>query len=388
MLVLAALVAVFADFRPAAAARHGSGGDVWVTSWSASPQVSTPDTLAAFGFDKQTVRDIICSSVGGSRIRLELTNQFGTSPLRVGHVTVAVAGMGAAVAPGTIHQVRLDGRASFEIPAGAQVLSDPVAMSVAPLQDLAVSLYLPDQTRAATFHLNAQQVNWISTPGDHAANAGPGAFTSVVQSWYYVSGLVVHSPGVYGTVVAFGDSITDGVQSTIGGNARWPNDLARRLDAVNGPTLAVADEGIGGNRVLAGSRCCGASAEARFERDGHGLWALEVRQTGEFIGFAGLAPLREDVPGGGGTEIGWRLARHAWHQGYATEAARAALAVAFDGIGLNEIWSMTAVLNEPSQAVMRRLGLTEVARFNHPRVPAGHPLRPHVTYHRSRSQTS
>ena len=270
MLVLAVLVAVFADFRPAAAARHGSGGDVWVTSWSASPQVGTPDTLAAFGFDNQTFRDIICSSVGGSRIRLELTNQFGTSPLRVGHVTVAVAGLGAAVAPGTIHQVRLDGRASFEIPAGAQVLSDPVAMSVAPLQDLAVSLYLPDQTRAATFHLNAQQVNWISTPGDHAADADPGAFTSVVQSWYYVSGLVVHSPGVYGTVVAFGDSITDGVQSTIGGNARWPNDLARRLDAVNGPTLAVADEGIGGNRVLAGSRCCGASAEARFERDALG----------------------------------------------------------------------------------------------------------------------
>ena len=89
-----------------------------------------------------------------------------------------------------------------------------------------------------------------------------------------------------------------------------------------------------------------------------------------------------------GVEIGWRLARHAWHHGYATEAARAALAVAFDGIGLHEISSITAVLNEPSQAVMRRLGLTEVARFDHPRVPAGHPLCPHVTYHRSRSQAS
>jgi len=260
-------VTVFADFRPADAAWHGSGGDAWVTSWSASPQVGTPDTLAAVGFDDQTVRDIICSSVGGSRIRLELTNQFGTSPLRVGDMTVAVAGPGAAVAPGSIHRVRLDGRASFEIPAGAQVLSDPLAMSVAPLQDLAVSVYLPDQTRAATFHLNSQQVNWISAPGDHAADADAGAFPSAVQSWYYVSALIVHSPGVYGTVVTFGDSITDGVQSTIGGNARWPNDLARRLDAVNGPTLAVADEGIGGNRLLGGSGCCGASAEARFARD-------------------------------------------------------------------------------------------------------------------------
>jgi RimJ/RimL family protein N-acetyltransferase len=123
--------------------------------------------------------------------------------------------------------------------------------------------------------------------------------------------------------------------------------------------------------------------EARFERDGYGLWALEVRQTGEFIGFTGLAPLREDVRGGGGMEIGWRLARHAWHQGYATEAARAARDVAFDGAGLAELWSMTAVLNTPSQAVMRRIGMTEAVRFEHPGVPAGSPLRPHVMFHLS-----
>jgi RimJ/RimL family protein N-acetyltransferase len=121
--------------------------------------------------------------------------------------------------------------------------------------------------------------------------------------------------------------------------------------------------------------------EARFERDGHGLWALEVRQTGEFIGFAGLAPLREDLPHGGGMEIGWRLARHAWHQGYATEAARAARDVAFDGAGLAELWSMTAVLNVPSQAVMRRIGMTEAVRFEHPGVPDGSPLKPHVMFH-------
>jgi RimJ/RimL family protein N-acetyltransferase len=125
--------------------------------------------------------------------------------------------------------------------------------------------------------------------------------------------------------------------------------------------------------------------ERRFEQDGFGLWALEVTGTGEFIGFAGLSPLPDDVPGAGGMEIGWRLVRHAWHHGYATEAARRALAVAFDGAGLSEIWSMTAVLNEPSQAVMRRIGLTEAARFDHPRIAAGHPLQPHVTYHLARA---
>ena len=123
--------------------------------------------------------------------------------------------------------------------------------------------------------------------------------------------------------------------------------------------------------------------ESVFEARGHGLWALEVKETGEFIGFTGLSPMPEGVPGTGGTEIGWRLAKHAWHHGYATEAARAALDVAFGGAGLPEIWSMTAVLNTPSQAVMRRIGLTEVARFSHPRVPVDSPLRDHLTYHRA-----
>jgi RimJ/RimL family protein N-acetyltransferase len=126
--------------------------------------------------------------------------------------------------------------------------------------------------------------------------------------------------------------------------------------------------------------------EARFERQGYGLWALEVAETGQFIGFTGLNPMPDDVPGAGGVEVGWRLAKYAWHFGYATEAAKAALDVAFRGIGLSEIWSMTAVLNEPSQAVMRRIGLSEVARFDHPRIEVGDPLRPHVTYHLSRPE--
>jgi RimJ/RimL family protein N-acetyltransferase len=126
--------------------------------------------------------------------------------------------------------------------------------------------------------------------------------------------------------------------------------------------------------------------EARFEQQGYGLWALELIETGEFIGYTGLDPMPDGVPGSGGIEVGWRLAKHAWHNGYATEAARAALVVAFDGAGLPDIWSMTAVLNEPSQAVMRRIGLTEVARFEHPRVPLGSPVRPHVMYHMTRAE--
>lgn len=120
--------------------------------------------------------------------------------------------------------------------------------------------------------------------------------------------------------------------------------------------------------------------EQRFQQFGFGLWALELADTAEFIGFTGLNPMPDGVPGAGGMEVGWRLARQAWRHGYATEAARAALGVAFDGAGLDEVWSITAVLNEPSQAVMRRLGMRLHAHFEHPRIPAGHRLRPHVAY--------
>jgi RimJ/RimL family protein N-acetyltransferase len=120
--------------------------------------------------------------------------------------------------------------------------------------------------------------------------------------------------------------------------------------------------------------------ETLFDRQGFGLWALEVAGTGEFIGFTGLNPMPAGVPGAGGMEVGWRLARRGWHQGYATEAAAAAVDVAFNGVGLGEIWSMTAVLNEPSQAVMRRLGMTLYRHFEHPRIDLGHRLRPHVVF--------
>jgi lysophospholipase L1-like esterase len=268
LLLLMTAIAVAADSRSAAADWRGSSAESWVTSWSASPQRAIAGSLAARGFDHQTVRDIIVTSVGGDQLRLELTNLYGASPLQIGHVTVAVVSPGAAaVVPGTMNPVTYHGRASFQIPAGAQILSDPVAMRVWPLQELAVSIYLPGRAGQATFHADAQQVNWVSGSGDHAADPDTGAFSTTTLSWYYLSGLVVRSPGANGTVVAFGDSITDGAGSDDNANARWPNDLARRLDALGGATLSVADAGIAGNRVLTSSRWSGASAEARFGRD-------------------------------------------------------------------------------------------------------------------------
>jgi RimJ/RimL family protein N-acetyltransferase len=128
--------------------------------------------------------------------------------------------------------------------------------------------------------------------------------------------------------------------------------------------------------------------ERRFAEQGFGLWALELRETGEFIGFTGLNPMPDDVPGAGGMEAGWRSARHVWRRGYATEAAQEALRVGFAHVGLAEIWSLTAALNTPSVAVMRRLGMKEHATVEHPRIDVCHPIRPHVVYRLTRTEWS
>lgn len=138
----------------------------------------------------------------------------------------------------------------------------------------------------------------------------------------------------------------------------------------------------------AGSDAFADRIEDHFAAHGYGLWAVEPLDSGEFIGFTGLNPMPDGVPGAGGYEVGWRLARRAWGNGYATEAGRKALDVAFDHLGCDEIWSITAVSNGPSQAVMRRLGMSEHSFFEHPRVPEGHPVRPHVAYRITRDDWS
>src|SRR4029079_13356582 len=126
--------------------------------------------------------------------------------------------------------------------------------------------------------------------------------------------------------------------------------------------------------------------ESQFEQQGYGLWALEVTDTGAFIGFAGLNPMPDDVPGAGGVEVGWRLARAACGHGSATEAGRVALSVAFDLAEYDEVWSLTATVNVPSRAVMERLALRHVATQPHPALEPDSPIAEHVFYRITRAE--
>ncbi len=170
--------------------------------------------------------------------------------------------------PGTMRGLTFGGKASVTIPTGAEVLSDPVTLAVNAGEDLAVSVYLPDATGPATQHLTAIQTNYVSTAGDSALSNSAASYTTSMTCWLFVDRVdVVPSAAVPGTVVAFGDSITDGYQSNLNANDRWPNYLGRRLNALPGRTLSVVDEGISGDQVLQDSGIFGVSALARLDRD-------------------------------------------------------------------------------------------------------------------------
>jgi lysophospholipase L1-like esterase len=245
---------------------EGPPGSHWIATWAASPQAATAGNLSVLGFRDATIRQIVLTSAGGDRLRVRLSNAFGSTPLRIGRAAVAVQARGAGIVAGTTVGLYFDGRRSVLIPPGAEATSDPAPLAVGPATNLAVSLYLPGPTGRATQHADAQGTNYVATGSRVTSGAGP--FTARTRSWYFLSGIDVLSPRhTLGSVVAFGDSITDGVGSPMNADARWPNFLARRLNSLSGSTLAVVDEGIGGNRVLNPAPCCGASAVARFQRD-------------------------------------------------------------------------------------------------------------------------
>jgi len=244
---------------------HGS----WVSTWAASPQEAIPGTPDAAGFANQTVRNIVFSSVSGDVVRVRFTNTFGdplNDPLlTIRAASIAVAGTGGATRGPNV-PLTFGGQTSVQIPAGGEALSDPVRLRVPALTDLAVSVYLPTATGTPTEHSLGRQDTYVAS-GDHTADTGASAYSILNQSWYFIDSVdVISQPQVRGTLVTFGDSITDGYNSTVDANSRWPNDLARRLDS-RSDTLAVADEGISGDRVLTSDECCGENALARFDRD-------------------------------------------------------------------------------------------------------------------------
>jgi lysophospholipase L1-like esterase len=214
------------------------------------------------------LRQIVRTSIGGSRVRVVLSNAFGTAPLEIGAAAVALRATDTAIVAASAKPLTFGGSRGASILAGATLVSDPVDVALAPLSDLVVDLYLPGDLglnpSPVTTHNGASQTNFVSDTGNHV---GEPVLTPALRpgAWFLLARVEVSAPATTNAIVTFGDSITDGARSTTDINNRWPDVLARRLAARTGPGFAVLNAGISGNRVLGDG--AGVSALARFDKD-------------------------------------------------------------------------------------------------------------------------
>lgn len=246
----------------------------WVATWGTAP-AGPPPAASTMVLANQTLRLIAHASVGGSRARIRISNDMGSTPLSLGAARIALRAGGAALVAGTDRQLLFGGRASVTIAAGTAVLSDPVSFDVPPFADLAVSLYLPGSTRVTTLHNLALQTGYVSSAGNYSAASNLPVARSIA-TWPFLTEVDVgggHS-GLAATaaVATLGDSITDGQGSSANANQRWPDMLARRLQLALGVAgnIGVANRGIAANSLLKDypeAMLTGQKAIERFDRD-------------------------------------------------------------------------------------------------------------------------
>jgi len=274
-----------------------AGEDTWVASWGTAvqrPVAGTEDTgpnWSRQGFADQSLRQVVRLTGGGRAVRIRLSNRYGSRPLKVAGATVGRSGGGALVWPDTMREVTFRGAAAVVVPPGGEVVSDAVAMETSPLERLAITLRFTEPTGPATFHRFTTATSYRAR-GDHLRDIGADAFTQSTNAWYFLSGVEVspRSGDADRAVVAFGDSLVDGVGATPEADSRFTDELAERLVAERRP-VTVVNAGIAGGRLLNDSACFGERATARFRRDvldRPGVSAVIIHLGANDLGFPRL----------------------------------------------------------------------------------------------------
>jgi lysophospholipase L1-like esterase len=241
----------------------------WVGTWASAPLLdahakNAEELLAPGAQSGATLREVVHVSIGGETVRVRFSNLYGTNPLVIGAVEIAQTFKGVAIVPGTNKAVTFNGQPSVSIPPGALVVSDPTSFKLAALSDLTVSFFLPNPTGPVTEHQLGNATSYHVTGNVVSSDSLESPTTAT--SWYYLNGVDTLAPADAGAVITIGDSITDGAKSTIDTNQRWPDELARRLQAdPKYRNLSVLNEGISGNKILLDG--AGPNALARFDRD-------------------------------------------------------------------------------------------------------------------------
>ncbi len=240
----------------------------WVTSWSTSPSTLPNSEDEPEGIADQTLRLIAHTSVGGSSVRIRLSNLHGNKPITIGAASLAIQSEGSTIQADSNAALRFAGQSSVTIAKGAVILSDPVAYPVPELANLSVSLYLPEDSGFLTAHALANQTNYISENGDHSS-ATELPVAAEIPAWNLLTAIDVINSEAVSAIATVGDSITDGWGSTASANQRWPNHFARKLFSdAEGKKFAVVNAGISGNRVTTEANpLFGQNLQARLERD-------------------------------------------------------------------------------------------------------------------------
>ncbi|RQG99792.1 SGNH/GDSL hydrolase family protein [Paraburkholderia dinghuensis] len=251
-------------------AHAGQPPNSWVTSWATAlqsiPQLADPPPLyRAPEIAGRTVRQIVYPTLGGRIVRIRVSNEYGREPLVIEAMGIAPSAGGAATSAATA-PVTFGGRPGVSVPPGGELDSDPVEIDLRAGAPYSISSYVGREQRMAAWHRVASQTNFVSQPGDHVADPSPTAFSQRFTQYAWVTGLAVDASNA-STVAAIGDSITDGMRSSLNQNRRWPDALARRFAREQRQDLAVIDLGISGNRLLSDSPCYGTALERRFARD-------------------------------------------------------------------------------------------------------------------------
>lgn len=273
LMVLAAVLTFGSSFSTSNVSANSKSGH-WIGAWSASQTEAwtTVDWDGGFsrnGFENETIRMIVNPTASGKEVRVRLSNEFGEQPLTFGKVTVADTAEGAAVDADTVEQLTFNQSESVTIPAGESVVSDPVPFDVTDGENLTISIYIAGNSGPATWHNTANQQSYFAD-GDAALNTDGNGYENSSNSWFYLSGVDVLTKNnkKTRTIVALGDSITDGYLSTLNANRRYTDFLDDRLDEeLKNQTFSVLNQGISGNRILTDSPIFGEKALDRLERD-------------------------------------------------------------------------------------------------------------------------
>jgi lysophospholipase L1-like esterase len=260
----------------------------WIGTWAAAPQASVAGDVQTFR--NQTLRLIVHTSAAGTQVRIRISNVFGDTPLLIGAAHIARRTTGADIDPVSDRALAFQQRPSIAVPAGSVAVSDPVALEVPALSDLAISLYLPENTKVTTMHILALQTNYVATQNGDLTAARNFPTDNTLTSWPFLTGVDVAASPRSATIVALGSSLTDGDGSTTDANRRWPDVLAERLQNAGDSSarLGVLNAGIIGNRLLSDS-------SSPRQAGGPPPLGPVFAQLGPALGQSGLARFERDV---------------------------------------------------------------------------------------------